>query len=88
MKIRIKAKKIRLTLFLPLSLIKCKFVYQPLINNYIEKDNIIIDKKKKDNAKTLAEALYSTLKFYKEKTGKFTLVDVVAADGTIVKIII
>ena len=78
MKIKIKSNDgFRLNLWLPTSFLKSNFIFKMIF----KKSNVAID-----NHKKTIKLAYKTLKKYKKENGHFTLLDVVSADGDIVKI--
>lgn len=92
MKVKIKDKKVRFTLYFPLSFIKCKFIYKALIEKYTkaheDKDEQPQHKISDDDIRKIANGIYKMLKQYKTEFGSFSLVDINTADGSIVKIVI
>ncbi|NCA66512.1 MAG: hypothetical protein EOM87_00455 [Clostridia bacterium] len=100
MYIKIKDKGFRLSLYVPLALIKCKFIYKNITKKNTQpvtgqpSSSLATETLCTDNSldaaemQKLAAEMYKALKQYKKEFGSFTLVDVNAADGAIVKIVI
>ena len=100
MKIIVKAKGVRIALWAPLSLLKMKAIYKPLISKVESEEkpeslNITLlgeepftQTEEPNNTKSLPSSVHKILKDFKKEFGSFTLVDIDAADGTKVKIIL
>ncbi len=100
MKIKIRDKGFRLTLYLPLAIIKWSIIYKPLLAKLAGSDKAADaepDAGDEDNAKAamllsqlnkLPKAIYNILKDYKKEHRKLKLVDIKGSEGEIVEIII
>jgi len=100
MKIIVKAKGVRIALWAPLSLLRMKAIYKPLISKVESEEkpeslNITLlgeepftQTEEPNNTKSLPSSVHKILKDFKKEFGSFTLVDNDAADGTKVKIIL
>jgi hypothetical protein len=100
MKILVITKGLRIALWAPLSLLKMKTIYKPLISKVESEEkpeslniNLLGEKpfnqtEEPNNIKSLPSSVHKILKDFKKEFGSFNLVDIDAADGTKVKIIL
>ncbi len=95
MKIKVRDKKARFTLYLPLGLIKCGFIYKSFLKKCFlsgecKNNNRNIERETELTPEQimLPKMCYSILKEYKRKHGGLNIIDVKTADGTIVEITI
>lgn len=80
MKIMIYTDDKKINLWLPTSLMKCKFIQKKILNRNFGFGESI------DEYKETYKKIYKSLKEFKHKNGSFYLVDIQTADNTKVKI--